>query len=53
MSLVQLLSTTDAEEDKEKADEMNELVKKLHARETEVIELQKKVIDLYEQLHKR
>ncbi|HMR19082.1 MAG TPA: helix-turn-helix transcriptional regulator [Sphingobacterium sp.] len=53
LSLVQLLSTSDAEEEKEKADEMNELVKKLHARETEVIELQKKVIDLYEQLHNR
>lgn len=53
LSLVQLLSTSDAEEDKEKADELNELVKKLRSRETEVIDLQKKVIDLYEQLHKK
>lgn len=53
LSLVQLLSTTDFEEEKQIADEINELNKKLQLRETEVIELQKKVIDLYEQLHKR
>lgn len=53
LSLVQLLSTTDIEEEKQIADEINELNKKLQLRETEVIELQKKVIDLYEQLHKR
>ncbi|MBE8720944.1 helix-turn-helix domain-containing protein [Sphingobacterium pedocola] len=53
LTLVQLLSTSDSEEDKAKVDEVNELNKKLQQRETEVIELQKKVIDLYEQLHKK
>ncbi|MFD1768918.1 helix-turn-helix domain-containing protein [Sphingobacterium suaedae] len=53
LSLVQLLSTTDSEEEKQIQDEINELSKKLQTRETEVIELQKKVIDLYEQLHKK
>ena len=53
LSLVQLLSTSDASEEKEKLDEINELNQKLQARENEVIDLQKKVIDLYEQLHKK
>jgi len=52
LSLVQLMSTTDSEEEKEKADQVAELTKRLQARESEVIDLQKKVIDLYEQLHK-
>jgi len=53
LSLVQLLSTSEAEEDKEKLDLVNDLSQKLQNREVEVIELQKKVIDLYEQLHKK
>ncbi len=53
LTLVQLLSTTDSEEQKLVQDEIDELHKKLQAREAEVIELQKKVIDLYEQLHKK
>ncbi|GGH24961.1 helix-turn-helix domain-containing protein [Sphingobacterium alkalisoli] len=53
LTLVQLLSISDSEEDKAKVDEVNELNKKLQQRETEVIDLQKKVIDLYEQLHKK
>lgn len=53
LSLVQLLSTSDSEEDKEKLDIVNDLSQKLQVREVEVIELQKKVIDLYEQLHKK
>ena len=53
LSLVQLLSVTDAEEEKQVQDEIAELTKKLQDRETEIIELQKKVIDLYEQLHKK
>lgn len=48
LSVVQLLSTSDMEEDKEAINELAELTKKLQSRETEVIELQKKVIDLYE-----
>jgi len=53
LSLVQLLSTSETEEDKEKLDVVNDLSQKLQVREIEVIELQKKVIDLYEQLHKK
>ncbi len=53
LSLVQLLSTSETEEDKEKLDIVNDLSQKLQLREVEVIELQKKVIDLYEQLHKK
>jgi len=53
LSLVQLLSTSETEEDKEKLDVVNDLSNKLQLREVEVIELQKKVIDLYEQLHKK
>ncbi|MGO1244366.1 MAG: helix-turn-helix domain-containing protein [Sphingobacterium sp.] len=53
LSLVQLLSTSDSEEEKHVQDEINELNKKLQFRESEVIDLQKKVIDLYEQLHKK
>ncbi|WDF67640.1 helix-turn-helix transcriptional regulator [Sphingobacterium oryzagri] len=53
LSLVQLLSTSDSEEEKQIQDEINELSKKLQSRDGEVIELQKKVIDLYEQLHKK
>lgn len=51
LTLVQLLATTDAEEERTKADEIEDLTKKLQVRENEVIELQKKVIALYEQLH--
>lgn len=53
LSLVELLSTSDANEEKEKFAEINELQQRLQAREAEIIELQKKVIDLYEQLHKK
>lgn len=53
LSLVQLLSTSDTEEEKQIMDEVRELNQKLQMRETEVIDLQKKVIDLYEQLHKK
>ncbi|MBD1422746.1 helix-turn-helix domain-containing protein [Sphingobacterium chuzhouense] len=53
MSLVQLLSTSDSEEERQVQDEIDELNNKLQAREVEVIELQKKVIELYEQLHKK
>lgn len=52
LSLVQLLSTSDSEEEKQIQDEIDNLGKKLQLREVEVIDLQKKVIDLYEQLHR-
>lgn len=51
MSLVQLLSTSDSQEEQQAQDEIEELNSKLQEREVEVIELQKKVIELYEQLH--
>lgn len=53
LSLVQLLATSESDEDKEKINIVNDLSQKLQVREVEVIELQKKVIDLYEQLHKK
>ncbi|QBQ40875.1 helix-turn-helix domain-containing protein [Sphingobacterium psychroaquaticum] len=52
LTLVQLLSTSDSEEEKQIQDEIDNLSKKLQLREVEVIDLQKKVIDLYEQLHR-
>lgn len=53
LSLVQLLSTSDVDDNKDRMEELNELNRKLQLREIEVIDLQKKVIDLYEQLHKK
>lgn len=52
LSIVQLLSETDSEEEKKHTAELSALKRKLAEREAEVIELQKKVIDLYEVLHK-
>lgn len=52
LSLVQLLSTSNSEEDRQVQEELDELNRRLQEREVEVIELQKKVIELYEQLHK-
>jgi len=48
LTVVQLLSTSDSEEDKEYVNEVNALTQKLQLRDGEVIELQKKVIDLYD-----
>lgn len=53
LSLVQLLSTSEVDDDKGRMDELNEINRKLQLREIEVIDLQKKVIELYEQLHKK
>ena len=53
LSLVQLLSTSDPEEDKQIQNEVNELQKRLQAREAEVIELQRRNgTDLYETVYK-
>ena len=53
LTVVQLLATTDSEEEKKQASELAVANKKLQERDAEVIELQKKVIELYEMLHRR
>ncbi|GGG93617.1 hypothetical protein GCM10007415_30710 [Parapedobacter pyrenivorans] len=53
LTVVQLLATTDSEEEKRQASELASANKKLQERDAEVIELQKKVIDLYEMLHRK
>lgn len=53
MSVVQLLSTTDNDGTDEAKSELTDISKRLQEREAEIIKLQKKVIDLYEQLHER
>ncbi len=52
MSIVQLLTFNDTEEQEKYNNEVDVLTKKLQERETDVIELQKKVIDLYEELRR-
>ncbi|PPL02448.1 helix-turn-helix domain-containing protein [Parapedobacter indicus] len=53
LTVVQLLATNDSEEEKKFISELTTANKKLQERDAEVIELQKKVIELYEQLHKK
>ncbi|MCQ6959446.1 helix-turn-helix domain-containing protein [Mucilaginibacter aquariorum] len=54
MSVVQLLTYNEVEQDQKIATELENVNKKLMDRETEVIDLQKKVIELFEELrHKR
>lgn|SRR5690554_315040 len=53
LTIVQLLTTNDPEEEKKYASELSEATKKLQARDADVIELQKKVIELYEQLRQK
>lgn len=50
MSVVQLLTFNDAEQEQKYNSELDTITKKLNDRETEVIDLQKKVIELYEEL---
>lgn len=50
MSVVQLLTFTDSEQDQKIVNELETINKKLMDRETEVIDLQKKVIELFEEL---
>jgi len=52
LTVVQLLSDSDAGDNKEPGDEVNAITQKLQQRDDEVIKLQKKVIELYEQLYK-
>jgi len=50
MSVVQLLTFNDAEQDQKFVNELDMVNKKLTDRETEIIDLQKKVIELFEEL---
>ncbi len=50
MSVVQLLTFSDSEQDQKLTSEMEMINRKLMERETEVISLQKKVIELFEEL---
>ncbi len=52
LTVIQLLTFTDSEEQEKYNNEVEVLTKKLQDRETDVIELQKKVIDLYEELRR-
>ena len=54
MSVVQLLTFNETEQDQKIASELENVNKKLMDREIEVIDLQKKVIELFEELrHKK
>ncbi|QIH34413.1 helix-turn-helix transcriptional regulator [Sphingobacterium sp. DR205] len=48
VSVLQLLSSSDTEEIKDYVNEIDAIKQKLQERDDEIIELQKKVIDLYE-----
>jgi len=50
MSVVQLLTFNDLEQDQKFISELDVVNKKLTDRETEIIDLQKKVIELFEEL---
>lgn len=50
MSVVQLLTFNDTEQQEKYVSELEGLTKRLQDREREVIDLQKKIIDLYEEL---
>lgn len=50
MSIVQLLTYNDPEQEIKNASELEIVTKQLHERGLEVIELQKKVIELYEEI---
>ncbi len=50
MSVVQLLTFNDTEGQEQYNTEMEDITLKLHEREMELIDLQKKIIELYEEL---
>jgi transcriptional regulator with XRE-family HTH domain len=52
MSVVQLLTFNDTEQQEKYNSDLEVLTKKVQDRETEVIDLQKKVIELYEELRR-
>jgi predicted nucleic acid-binding Zn-ribbon protein len=50
MSVVQLLTFSDSDQEQKIVNELETINRKLMDRETEVIDLQKKVIELFEEL---
>lgn len=52
MTIVQLLTFNDVEQEQKSASDMEVIQKKLVEREAELIDLQKKVIELYEELRR-
>lgn len=52
LSVVKLLTLNDAEQQEKYNNELEVMTKKLQEREKEVIDLQKKIIELYEELRK-
>ena len=52
MTVVQLLTYNDTEQQEKYVSELETISKKLQERETEVIELQKKIIDLFEEIRR-
>jgi len=52
MTVVQLLTYNDSEQQEKYVSELEVMTKKLQDRESEVIELQKKIIDLFEELRR-
>ncbi|WP_286863351.1 MULTISPECIES: helix-turn-helix domain-containing protein [Sphingobacterium] len=53
VTVLQLLSSSDTEEIKDYVNDIDAIKQKLQERDDEIIQLQKKVIDLYEQLYKK
>ncbi|RZK13743.1 MAG: XRE family transcriptional regulator [Flavobacterium sp.] len=52
MTVVQLLTFNDTEQQEKYVSELETITKRLQERETEVIELQKKIIDLFEEIRR-
>jgi hypothetical protein len=52
MTVVQLLTYNDTEEQEKYISELETMTKKLQDREAEVIDLQKKIINLFEELRR-
>ena len=52
LSLVELLTFKDSEEQQKLNTDMEEIASKLHTREVELLDMQKKIIEFYEELRK-
>jgi len=52
MTVVQLLTYNDTEQQEKYLSELESISKRLQERESEVIQLQKKIIDLFEELRR-